>query len=315
MFLHEYTAQRDFLAPKPQTGVTSLLNRPTKRGNHALQATYNGRDPRPFYRCQSELDYRIPELSAVLVRTLAQKLTSGRGITVVDMGCSYGISSAVITCDLTLEEIYQNYVGPDRATLSVADLQTEDRRWFERHRSADLIRMFGFDVSANAVKFACTVGLLDRGWVCDLERQEPPADLASAMREVDLVMGTGVVSYITPRTLQRLLATRPDPPWILTFPLRLSDYHPFSATLAQHGLRTMRLNTHPIVQQRVGSAGEQNLIAEHTGQRPSVAHRNGHEYYLADCFLSMPDDRVGVTAALTARLRRTLDSSPLSCVA
>jgi hypothetical protein len=124
----------------------------------------------------------------------------------------------------------------------------------------------GLDVAQNAIDYACRVGLLDRGWAEDLEAADPSPGLADELAQVDLIITTGGVGYITERTFDRLLRPERDgrSPRVLAVVLRLFPYDDIAATLDKYGLTTEKLEGVTFPQRRFARGG----AGRHAQRRP-----------------------------------------------
>ena len=69
---------------------------------------YDQPDPRAYFTTLRELDYRIAGEAQPIMQTTLEALRSCRGedsVKVVDLGASYGINSARLRCDLTIDDL------------------------------------------------------------------------------------------------------------------------------------------------------------------------------------------------------------------
>ena len=151
--------------------------------------------------------------------------------------------------------------------------------------------MTGLDVAGNAIGYACRTGLIDDGWTEDLESSDPSPALAAELADVDLVLTTGGVGYVTESTFARLLRPRQDgpPPWVAALVLRIYPYDGISATLAEHGLVTERLDGVTFAQRRFADVGERDAAVEGVsalGLDPAGLELDGR--FHAELFVSRP---------------------------
>lgn len=278
-------------------------------GKASFDDIYDQPDPRAYYRTLRPHEYQIPHHAQDLVRRLlgAKPLVGAaeRGpLTVLDVCCSYGLNAALLNHALTLEDLYTHYAQYDDGapSLSSAELAAADRAFFATHRRYDAVRALGLDAAGNAVRYASEAGILQGGFAEDLEHAEPSAQLRRALGEVSLVTVTGGVGYVTARTFERLARHFERPVWVLALVLRTVGYEDISASLARHGLVTVKAGT-TYVQRRFTTPEEQRhaLEAVH-GAGLSAEGREADGYYHADLYLSGPGEAAvsGVLAELLA---------------
>ncbi|MGH3315868.1 MAG: hypothetical protein ACRDO0_06970 [Nocardioidaceae bacterium] len=258
---------------------------------------YDRPDPRDYFRTLSRLDYEIPQRARPVFETIFTALQAdgdsagGEQLRALDLCCSYGVNAALLRCDLDLDDLVERYSSPDLDDLSADDLYMADKDYYADRMRPDAVRVCGLDAAANAVAYACRVGLLDDGWAENLEDDQPSTGLARELDHVDVVITTGGIGYITERTLGQVVRTRPGrpAPWVAAFVLRQFSYEPISAELAQHGLVTEQLHGVSFPQRRFASDSERDAALKAVAERgldPSEYEETGR--YYADFYLSRP---------------------------
>jgi hypothetical protein len=257
-------------------------------------AIYDQPDPRAYFGTLEPFDYVIPQYGAELfVRLLqARGTTQAHRSGILDVCCSYGVVATLMKTKLDLAAVYAHYRAAAEQDLTPAELVDVDRRLLHENSSTTCARVVGLDVAANAVGYALATGALDDGVVENLEVDEPSAELAALMSQVDLITTTGGVGYVTERTFDRLLRLAPQSVWVAAFCLRTYDYRPIIDTLSTHGLQTERLpQTFP--QRRfTGPEEEQWAVAEVRKRRSDLAGKEAEGYYHAEFYLSRPKSEV-----------------------
>lgn len=96
----------------------------------------------------------------------------------LDGCCSYGINAALLRCALSMPELGEHYRAPGVADLLAGEMIRRDRDFFARHERARSLRIVGLDASLPAIDYSMRSGLLDAGWMDDLERGELSPSLA-----------------------------------------------------------------------------------------------------------------------------------------
>src|SRR5690625_2226134 len=200
-----------------------------------------------------------------LLQPQAQHATGDRELrapkTVLDVCCSYGVLAGLLKTDLGIDDLYRHYQDPAMDGLSPGDAAEVDRKYIAEHAIADQPRMLGLDIAGNAVAYGESAGLLDAGFVENLEAGEPSDRLREAMADVDLIITTGGIGYVTDTTFARLLAAAKPTVWVASFCLRAYDYAPIRRVLDSHGLHTEQA-ARTFEQRRFVDADEQRWRSE-----------------------------------------------------
>ncbi len=219
---------------------------------------YDQPDPRGYFSVLGALDYMIPDVAQPIIRQIlrARERRSGVPPAVLDIGCSYGINAAVHRFPLTFRRLRQRYANSDMAAVEPEDLARLDRNYYGSWPQVGGARFVGLDVSAPAVRYAVSVGLLDAGVIANCENGTPGPKDRETLRGTDLVLSTGCVGYVTERTFAAVLAATERPPWIVSFVLRMFPYEKIAATLGEHGLVTEKLAGATFVQRRFRDLNE-----------------------------------------------------------
>jgi hypothetical protein len=254
---------------------------------------YRAKDPRSYFKVLGGLDYVIPEIAGPVLLQLAQRLiqSKGRPITILDVGCSYGILSAVMRYGLSIEQLHDRYATTALQSLNSDRLAGYDAHYFASLAPHEDLRFIGLDCSSEAIAYALRVGLIEEGLTADLETSSLSERACSIISKVDLIVSTGAVGYISEKTFSKLLQAFPPgkAPWIASFVLRMFDYHNIAETIDQHGLATEHLAGATFVQRRFQDkmeAEEALRLIEARGVNPIGKEANGR--YHAELFVSRP---------------------------
>jgi SAM-dependent methyltransferase len=221
---------------------------------------YDRPDPREYFRVLSGLDYIIPDLAEPIFRNLISTLrySLNRSVKVLDIGCSYGINAALTKHPIDTRRFAQRYVSTEMRELSSEALIKLDRHYIRSWPTITDARFVGLDRSEAAVRYGLNVGLLDAALSTDLEKVDPTSRDTDVIRDVDLVISTGSVGYITHLTFRRLLAAFNERhmPWFANFVLRMFPYDSIASTMREHGLVTEKLTGVTFIQRRFHSEDE-----------------------------------------------------------
>ncbi|MEZ5994502.1 MAG: hypothetical protein R3C25_01975 [Hyphomonadaceae bacterium] len=194
--------------------------------------------------------------------------------------------------------------------LSSAQVRELDRNYYKSWPRIQDERIIAADVSQAAVDYAVEVGLADEGVVHDLEAGAPPA-VARRLSDVDMIISTGAVGYVTEKTFDTLLRAAGRTPWVISFCLRMFDYQPIADRLAKDGLVTEKLSSAAFVQRRFQDEEEASQVLDIVrgkGLDPTGLEAEG--LLFAELFVSRP--REDVDALPLDRLVRVASGRNLS---
>jgi hypothetical protein len=246
-------------------------------------------DPRQYFRVLNALEYQVAQRALpVFNAVLAASRRAGRNRTVLDLCCSYGINSVLLSRPADLDHVADRYARPDIDALSPGELAEADSRYYAGRRGD--LTVLGLDSSGPAIGYATRAGLLDAGWAEDLETDEPSPALAAGIAGTGLIISTGGVGYVGYRTFERLLKSihKPEELWLAIFVLRVFDYSEIAAVLARYGLVTECLEG--TFRQRRFADDDERKAAIHDvelrGLDPAGKEADG--WYHANCYLTRP---------------------------
>jgi SAM-dependent methyltransferase len=264
---------------------------------------YRREDPRGYYQALGNLDYVIPEIASPVFLQLARRLNArkGRPITILDVGCSYGVLSAIMRHGLTMDQLQERYALPTVRRLPSKSLTAHDAYYFAGWPEQADMTFIGLDASPAAIAYGRGAGLLDAGLAVDLETNPLNEQARVTISNTDLIVSTGAVGYVTEKTFSKLLAAF-EPghePWIAAFVLRVFDYEPISRCLARRGLITERFEGATFVQRRFQDGAEYESVIRLLHDAGIATEGKESEGLLhAELFISRPE--------------REMDRAPLS---
>ena len=281
-----------------------------------FDAIYAQPDPRGYYNVLYGLNYVIPDVAKGAFRKLAGALASVRNksnLTILDIGCSYGINAALIKTPLDMERLAHRYHDLSRNGAASGDVMRMDRHYFASWPRESGHRVIGLDVSRPAIDYAREVGLLDGGIVRDLEQDDLDAGERKMLRDVDLVITTGCVGYVGRRTFERVLEAVQGPrPWVANFVLRMFPFTPIADALTGYGLATEKLQGVTFAQRRFHSADEQQgVLAALAKLGVEADDKEEAGAYHAELYLSRPpSDQVALPLADVISVSSGIDGAP-----
>ena len=258
---------------------------------------YTDTDPREYFRVLGQLDYIVPHVAQPVFEQLirARAETQEEPVTVLDLGCSYGLNGALMKYALRYDALRERYTDPVLKPLSSEALLELDRHFYLAWPKNSQVRVIGLDPSQNAVRYGEAVGTLDLGLALDLENDDPTPEQARALEGVDLIVSTGCVGYVTSKTFDRLakLARRGRPAWVASFVLRMFPYDEITETLSTLGLKTEQFESATFVQRRFANFDEMEATikaVEALGLDPRGRESDG--LFHADLFVSRPPEEI-----------------------
>lgn len=262
------------------------------KAKQSFDEIYNDADPRLYYETLNQFDYVIPSEAKPVFKSVIENLKASLHsdhITVLDLGCSYGVNGALLKHDLELDELYEHYAESEG--LSAEEVVEKDHAFFEEHVTDENLEVIGLDVAAKAVKYAVAAGIIDEGVVADFEAEEIDQDALSRTGTPDLITSTGCVGYVSETTFDHLVNDMPagSPPWVASFVLRMFPYDAIEETLSDANLKTEKLEKVTFPQRHFTSEEEQTHVVkelERLGIDPSPEIEASG--YLAEFYLSRP---------------------------
>lgn len=257
---------------------------------------YNLPDPRRYYRTLGALDYRIPTEARPIFRKI-MKAMDRDNLNVVDIGCSYGVNSAVIQFDLDFADLAARYREPAVNAESVAEAIIEDAAFFGNVKRWGRANFIGVDIAKEAAGYAKAVGLLDEAIVANLEETPLDDQAREAISNADLIITTGAVGYVTERTFSHIIdAVDGAPPWVAAFSLRQFPFDAIADELKGFNLETEKLESRFFPQRRFRDDEEAaGAIAavERLGLDPAGLEAEGE--YFAEFYLATPKGAPALT--------------------
>lgn len=215
-------------------------------------------DPRAYFSVLGALDYMIPDVAAPIVRQIFAAFVRqyGRKPRVLDVGSSYGINAAVHRFPVTFATLRRRYARHEMAALEAAEVRRLDRNYYASWPDKGLATFVGLDVSTQAIQYATDVGLFEEGIVADLEHEPLTAGAAVIASDIDIVLSTGAVGYVSDATFRSILNATSRPPWVVSFVLRMFPYDDLQALFDENGLVTEHLASALFTQRRFTDLAE-----------------------------------------------------------
>ncbi|MEL6872057.1 MAG: hypothetical protein AAFO62_04525 [Pseudomonadota bacterium] len=219
---------------------------------------YRQPDPRSYFRLMFGLDYALPDIAAGVFRQLvaARARALGRRIKIVDLGCGYGTSAALMRYPVDMDDLAHRYRDLDLSDLDTERLVALDRHYFQAWPSKIDAEMVGFDLYADALAYAQDVALIDQAVCCDFNDGDLTDADRAALSGADLIVSTTAADFLSEASFGKLLDAIGGTPWAAIFAVRVSPMYSLQAAGTARGLETEKLKGTTFVQRRFASTNE-----------------------------------------------------------
>ncbi|WP_194813791.1 class I SAM-dependent methyltransferase [Nocardia sp. XZ_19_385] len=260
-------------------------------GKASFDDIYHRPDPRDYYTRLADLDYRIPELAKPHFAKQIRECRAATGVetlTVLDIGCSYGVNAALLRLGTTMDALAEYY--GDAGEFDRIELIARDRARLAAEDQLPDVRFLGMDAARPALAYAQAAGLLHDTVHADLETSEPTEEQRRTLASADLVISTGCIGYVTEKTLARIASAHSHrPPWMAHFVLRMFDFTPIAAALSTLGYRTEGVSG--MFEQRLfASSEEQSQVLDALSAKGlDTADYEAQGRLYANLYLSRPE--------------------------
>ena len=241
------------------------------------------------------VDYSMAkEMNPFLCAAVDASSDDAPGSRVLDIGCSYGMSSALLKSDYEFDDLIDFYESD--ASEQYVECVKETNHFLGQRPTREGVKVVGFDQSGPAVKFAEAADLLDGGIARDLE--VPGGTLSDDERALvagcDMLFSAGTIGYVSDRTVGALLDAfgvegqgSLGPIAVMSI-LQLFDPTPIADTFGSHGFEFAHLPVQ-VAQRRFFDPSEQDKVTETLNQR-GVSNDPESDWMFADvCIAARPD--------------------------
>ncbi|WP_147274913.1 hypothetical protein [Ferruginivarius sediminum] len=232
-----------------------------------LEELYDKPDCGAYYRAMREVGYGTPRHLMPIARAALAEVVRLRGEVapvVLEFGCGYGIGSAMLRHDVTLDEVLRRYASPEMQGLSTLELADNDWDWFAaRRRPGPHPHVAGLDKAGYALAYGHATGIFDEIFREDLQQESPSRPLARRLSRCAMIIEVGASAHLLPNALDRILACVGQPaPWFVMSPVQGGDFGIAIERLEAAGLRVERLPIPPFVHRRFLDDGERARTLE-----------------------------------------------------
>jgi carnitine O-acetyltransferase len=264
----------------------------------SFDAAYTSQTPHQYLYNMTAVDYRMADYMNPFLNAAVDASVSPppkRPVRILDLGCSYGVSGALLKTDCSYQELAQFF--QDETSLEYSSCVIESKRWLESHVGREDVEVVGFDSSAAAIRFATAARMIDKGITRNLEEHESELteDERSLIRQCDVLLSTGVIGYVTEKTVGPILdefghdVRGPLGAVAIMSVLELFDPEPIAESFAEHGYRFGQLPIR-IPQRRFVDEEEREGVLEERRDRggPAAVQDSGDQMFASLCVAAHP---------------------------
>lgn len=279
---------------------------------------YQAPTPHAYFEAMDQLEYAIgQEARPFFLSTVAlmrQQLGDKTPIRMLDLGCSYGVGSALVKYGFSFTEVADFFSRHSDSDYGQCIKDT--REWLAENEPQTPISCVGADASAEAIKFGAESGLLDNGIAHDLESDPRLApEECALMQKCNLLISTGAIGYVGERTLDAILQqlgkdkSQPHGPYIVVTILRMFSPDLVAKTFAAHGFKFVQVPEVHLRQRRFQDETEQKKIIKQIqahGLNTDTLEADGYQY--ADLFVGAPEADLPALLQAMGKTWKTLQS-------
>ncbi len=196
---------------------------------------YHSATPHAYFGEMDRHQYEIGEEAKPYFRAAIEHLQAANQgklpPRMLDLGCSYGVGSALVKYDCTYRELSAFF--HEQAPLEYHACVEAARGWLQPRDAHRDLECVGLDCSGQALRFAEDSGLLCSGIAHNFENDDVArANEKSILRSCNLLTSTGAIGYVGEKTLSVILAqlgkAYPEnaAPFVVVTILRMFDPRP-----------------------------------------------------------------------------------------
>ena len=172
----------------------------------SFDEAYTGRTPHRYLHNMAAVNYQMADyMNPYLSAVVDASITSQELVRVLDIGCSYGMSGALLKTDCEYNDLTEFY--RTEASSEYASCVIESKQWLKLHATRKDVEVVGFDSSKEAIRFATATHMIDEGIALNLEEEKSKftADESRLIQKCDVLLSTGAIGYITDKTVNPIL--------------------------------------------------------------------------------------------------------------
>ncbi len=270
-----------------------MLNQEINQKKLDLNDVYNLRDPESYYQSMAQYEYDLPEGAKPYFQKVInayRQYKSVNSLKILDIGCSYGINGAILKFYKSMRELYQYYTNPLRLQLPELSRRHQDYNWFYEFSFDEGLQFIGLDTAEKAVNYAVESQLIQSGISTNLEKLPLLKEDYTNLQDINLLITTGCIGYITEITLDKILSAvrNSSQLWGAVFILKMFNISGFKKTLAKYNLVLVETGV-TVKQRRFSSVEEKKAMINFIEQQGlSAEEEKNSDNLFAQLFLILP---------------------------
>ena len=287
--------------------MTPAVYERQNRAKTSFDSIYTAPTPGQYLRTMAAVGYRMAEyMRPFLSAVVDASVNPDAPVKVLDVGCSYGMSAALLKTHCTYKDL-EHFFTHD-ASIEPLACATESARWLQTHGVQRDVEIVGFDSSEAAINFATASKMIDEGIARNLEEKESSLTPRErrAIQECDVFFSTGAIGYITDKTIRPILAEfgHRSPgalgPVAVMSVLELFDPEPIADVFAAYGFQFVQLGIR-MPQRRFADDAERDRVLDTLQQRglPTEAQEADDRMFAGLCVAARPERCDTLTRCVT----------------
>ena len=270
-----------------------MLNQEINQKKLDLNDVYNLRDPESYYQSMAQYEYDLPEGAKPYFQKVINAYRQDKSVNslkILDIGCSYGINAAILKFHKSMRELYQYYTNPLRLQLAELSRRHRDYNWFYEFNFDEGLQFIGLDTAEKAVNYAVESQLIQSGISTNLEKLPLLKEDYTNLQDINLLITTGCIGYITEITLDKILSAvrNSSQLWGAVFILKMFKISGFKKTLAKYNLVLVETGV-TVKQRRFSSVEEKKAMINFIEQQGlSAEEEKNSDNLFAQLFLILP---------------------------
>jgi SAM-dependent methyltransferase len=271
----------------------------------SFDGAYTAPTPHQYFLNMTAVDYQMADyMNPYISAVVDASMTPQEPVRVLDVGCSYGMSGALLKTDCAYRDLAKFY--RDEASSEYTPCVAESQRWLDSHVMREDVAVVGFDSSEEAIRFAAASRMIDKGIALNLEAEKSAltADEAHLIQECDVLLSTGAIGYVTDKTVNPILdefgnnARGALGPVAVMSVLELFDPAPIAEAFTEHGYRFRELPVR-MPQRRFVDEEEREGVIETLRKRGVHAKESEHQMFAGLCIAAKPGQFDALTECVT----------------
>lgn len=282
-----------------------------------FSSIYNKPTPYDYLLEMRRLEYRIPDFTSPLYQFLADKIRSHikQPVKIFDIGSSYGINSALMTFDISMNDLYNFFIRKNPQSI------TKAANFFAQlPRRHPYLEFYLLDVCNEALKFAKQANFCKEYYSSNLEEETPDKNMQQRLPYIDLFISTGGIGYVGKKTFEKLFrcintnknnsATYENiimPKPIFAFSLlRIFPEEEIKNTFEKNDFVLIKSEVKPLKQRKFYDKTEKNQalsLLRSRGIDTSSLESNG--FYYADFFVGGPANHENLIAQWLEQMEKS----------